>query len=556
MPLLQRYTRPFVLTMLILTSSTPSIAKRHERLIDGWRPVHYEVSITFNEGLTEIVSAHTEVTVKFVKDAVRSIDLDFGDMLVDSVRVSGKPAKYSQKSGKLLVTLVQAAKQDEQLTVAVDYHGRPKDGLILIADKDGRPSATGDNWPNRVHNWIPTLDHPSAKATVRFTVTAPARELVVANGRLESTRSNSNKTRTWVWNEATPISPYCMIVAVGEFARLDAKDQGIAPLSYYVPQSDGRFAMQGFAPAAPSLKYFSETIGAYSYEKLAMIVGGTRYGGMENSSAIVFSSDLFKDFQSRQPRSRLYNIPSGMRNVLAHEIAHQWFGDSVTEATWADLWLSEGFATYFEGLFIEHYEGKVDFQAYMTELAEKYFTYEKETRTPIHDEDTEDLNALLNPNNYEKGAWVLHMLRGLTGDKAFFLGLRDYYAAHRNSTATTEDLRAAIEKTSGLDLKDFFRQWVYGSGHPHYEASWRFRPSGDSNQEGFVELEVRQVQDGNEPFLTPLSVEIVTSAGAERVTITPKGRNAVARFPVTHQPTAVKIDPDNIVLKELSIKQD
>lgn len=556
MPFISRFSRTVVLTLLVLASCTLSLAERHERVIDGWRPLHYEVSLSFNEKLSEILSARTEVTVLVLKDDVASLDLDFGDMPVDSVSVRGKLVRYSQRRGTLLVTLTHVANRGEQLKVAVAYHGRPKDGLILTADKDGTPSATGDNWPDRVHHWIPSLDHPSAKATVRFTVTAPARDLVVANGALELTRSNSNKTRTWVWNEGVPIPPYCMIIAVGDFARVEPTQQAVPQLSYYVPQSDSRFAVQGFAPSAPSLKYFSETVGPFPYEKLAMIVGATRYGGMENSTAIVFGSNLFEDFQKKQPRSRVYDIPTNVRDVVAHEIAHQWFGDSVTEATWADLWLSEGFATYFDGLFIERYEGKDDFRAYMKTAAEEYFAYEKEHKTPIHDKETEDLNQLLNPNNYQKGAWVLHMLRGLTGDNAFFQGLRDYYAEHRNATATTEDLRAALEKTSGMNLKDFFRQWVYGSGHPSYEAVCRWSPPGDSNQTGVVELVVRQVQEGDDPFLIPLTIEIVTRDGSQRVTVTPKGRDAVARIPMTHEPTAVKIDPDGFVLNELSVRQD
>ena len=552
MAFLRKSSRTIVVTLLILLSCTLSVAERRERLIDRWRPVHYEVSLSFNKNLSEILSAQTEVTVLILKNAVRSLDLDFADMPVDSVRVGGKLARYSRANGKMVVILARPANKGEQLKVAVAYHGRPKDGLILTADKDGSPSATGDNWPDRVHYWIPSLDHPSAKATVRFTVTAPTRDVVVANGALEQTRSNSNTTRTWVWNERIPISPYCMIIAVGDFALVEPAQQAAPRLSYYVPQSDGRFAMQGFAASLPSLKYFSETVGPFSYEKLAMIVGATRYGGMENSSAIVFGRNLFEGFENKQPRSHVYDIPTNVRDVVSHEIAHQWFGDSVTEATWADLWLSEGFATYFAGLFIERYEGQDEFRAYMKAAAERYFLYEKVHKTPIHDKETEDLNALLNPNNYEKGAWVLHMLRGLTGDKPFFQGIRDYYSTHRNATATTEDLRAALEKTSGMNLKDFFRQWVYGSGHPRYEAAWRWSPSGESNQSGFVDVVVRQVQDGD-AFLIPLTLEVVTADGLQLATITPQSKYATTRVPVSSRPTTITIDPDQTVLDEITV---
>ncbi len=548
-------SRTLLLATLLLLTCAPSLAERRERLIDNWRPVHYEVTLTLNENLSEISSARTEVSVLVLKNSVATIDLDFGEMPVDSVEVEGRPAAYKQGGGRLLVTLARPASTNERLKIAVAYHGIPQDGLILMNDKDGKPSATGDNWPDRVHHWIPCLDHPSAKATVRFTVTAPERNLVVANGRLQGARSTSNKTRTWVWDEAVPVSPYCMIIAVGDFARVEPRQQNITPLAYYVPHSERKYAMQGFAPSNPSLKYFSETIAPYPYEKLAMIVGATRFGGMENSSAIVFSSNLFKDFETKEPRSRRYDIPASVRSVVAHEVAHQWFGDSVTEATWADLWLSEGFATYFESLFIERFEGKSAFREDMKANAAKVFGFEKERKLPLHDRETEDLNKLLNANSYEKGSWVLHMLRGQLGDRAFFAGLRDYYRKHRNSTATTEDLRASLEKVSGMDLKYFFTRWVYQSGHPRYEATWRWKRRFRATIAGYIELEIRQVQD-DEPFLTPLTIEFVTRKGTRRTTVTPTGRNYVTRIPTALAPSALRIDPDDFVLKELSIRQE
>jgi aminopeptidase N len=220
-------------------------------------------------------------------------------------------------------------------------------------------------------------------------------------------------------------------------------------------------------------------IGPYPYEKLAMIVGSTKFGGMENSSAIVFTSTLFTPQPETQPLSRRFGIRRGIVRVVAHEIAHQWFGDSVTEETWSDLWLSEGFATYFAGLFMEKFEGEEDFREYMKEAAAKYFAFARTSRMPLFDSETEDLFKLLNANNYQKGAWVLHMLRRQLGDAAFFRGLRAYYLAHRNSTATTDDLRAALEKASGTNLKEFFARWVYAAGHPHYELTKNQKPAAE-----------------------------------------------------------------------------
>jgi len=304
--------------------------------------------------------------------------------------------------------------------------------------------------------------------------------------------------------------------------------------------------MQGFAPAAPSLKFFSQTIAPYPYEKLALIIGATRFGGMENSSAIVFPSTLFNP-RPQAPLSSVFKIREGLVDVIAHEIAHQWFGDSVTESTWSDLWLSEGFAEYFAGLFIQRHEGEPAFRQYMEQEAERYFGYEKNTRTPIHDTETEDLFKLLNPNNYQKGAWVLHMLRSELGDEKFFRGLRIYYEAHRNSTADSEDLRAAFEKATGRDLKVFFARWIYGAGHPAYELSWEWK--ADTKK---VRLVLRQLQ-AEPAFPNALPIDILTSNGKRRVILKPTGKETIEELKMDTAPAAVILDPQNTILKEARV---
>ena len=493
----------------------PALAQRRERLIDTWKPLHYDVAITLNDQLTEIAKARTEISVEVAN--LTRIDLDFGEMAVDSVSVSGQPARFERSPEMLNVTLARAAQAGDKLSIVVNYHGRPKDGLILANDRDSKPSATGDNWPNRVHQWIPCFDHPSAKATVSFTVTAPARDVVVANGKLLTMTRNGAAPTVWRFEETKPIPPYCMVIAVSEGAKLDANQPTVTPLSYYVPQKDRAYAAKGFSPAAPALAFFSETIAPYPYEKLALIIGATRFGGMENSSAIVFTSTLF-DSRGNEKMSKRFGIPARTEDVVAHEIAHQWFGDSVTESTWADLWLSEGFATYFAGLFIEKYDGEDAFRDYLRNAAERCFNYEKQRNTPIHDTETQDLMRLLNENNYQKGAWVLHMLRKRLGDEVFFRGLRDYYNAHAEANATTEDLRDALEKASGQNLHEFFTRWVYGTGHPIYQMSWSWKNVSEKNVT--VTITLNQTQAGD-PFLDPVPVEIVTRGlGTKRVMIT------------------------------------
>jgi len=543
-----RARRAIGVITVLLFSVVVITAARRERLIDSWMPLHYDVALTLHDQLTEISKARAQITVQLLKDKVSEVDLDFGELLIDSVTIDNRPARFERSTGKLRVKLPRSMSRGARVVIIVSYHGKPKDGLILTNDKAGKPSAIGDNWPDRLHHWVPCLDHPSAKATVNFSVTAPAGNTVVANGKLAKVETTANSTRTWTYNEAAPIPPYCMIIAVGDFAEIKPS-QEITPLVYYVPQPDKKFAMQGFAPANPSLKFFSETVAPYPYEKLAMIVGATRFGGMENSSAIVFSSTLLDPPPASAPISKVLNIRAGLVRLVAHEIAHQWFCDSVTESTWADLWLSEGFATYFAGLFVQREEGEQAFQEYMKTAAEKYFNYEKKTLTPIHDSETEVLLDLLNPNNYEKGSWVLHMLRSELGDKNFFNGIRDYYGKHRDATATTEDLRAAFEKSSGKDLAMFFERWIYGAGHPHYDLTWEWIGTEKS-----VRLVLKQTQAGA-VFPNSVPVEIVTSAGKSRIVLQPKEKQTIHDVKLNEAPTAVSVDPENTILKQASVTQ-
>src|SRR2546423_11142248 len=338
-----------------------------------------------------------------------------------------------------------------------------------------------------------------------------------------------------------------MIVAVNQGAIINSPDKSVTNLLYNVPQHDREYAPKGFAPAALSLAYFSQTIAPYPYEKLALIIGATRYGGMENSSAIVFTSTLF-DSRANDKMSAHFAIPARIESVVAHEIAHQWFGDSVTESTWADLWLSEGFATYFAGLFIEKYDGEAAFHEYMNTAAQKYFAYERQRNAPIHDTETLDLMKLLNENHYEKGAWVLHMLRMRLGDDAFFRGLRSYYNDHASGNATTEDLRKALEKSSDKNLRDFFGRWVYGSGHPIYE--WTSQVVEQPDGGNFVTILLNQTQNGA-PFLDPVPVTITSEGKTTRLTLTPKGKTATAQVRVGKVPLDIKIDPEDTILKEL-----
>src|SRR5436190_7188656 len=216
--------------VLLILLSTSALAVRRERLIDTWQPTHYDVAITLNSTLSEITTAQADIDIVAIR-SLSVIDLDFGEMQTDAVTLNSSKVSFTHQNGKLEVTLPQSVNAGTKLRLTVTYHGKPKDGLMFAPDKDGKPTVVGDNWPNRVHHWIPSLDHPSAKATITFNITAPAHDLVVANGKLDRVDNSSNSTRTWTYSETVPIPPYCMIIAVGDFARVEPPSD-VTPLSY------------------------------------------------------------------------------------------------------------------------------------------------------------------------------------------------------------------------------------------------------------------------------------------------------------------------------------
>ena len=213
----------------------------------------------------------------------------------------------------------------------------------------------------------------------------------------------------------------------------------------------------------------------------------------------------------------------------------------------ADLWLSEGFATYFAGLFVQQYEGEEAFQRYMRNAATTVFEYEKKKRVPIFDRDTESLMELLNANNYQKGAWVLHMLRSNLGDEVFYRGIRAYYESHKNSVASTEDLRAAFEKASGRDLRGFFARWVYESGHPQYELKWYWLGKKE------VRVVLSQLQPGN-AFTDPVHITLSTAKGDREIVLKPTGKLFIERIPLRDEPVKIEFDPANHLLDESTVQ--
>jgi aminopeptidase N len=463
---------------------------------------------------------------------------------VDSVLVNEKAVTFTRTYS--LIRIPRASLVGDSFSVAIRYGGEPKDGLIIRTDSSGRWTGFGDNWPNRARNWIPSIDHPSDKATVTWIVRAPMVRKVVANGMLMEetplpTRAGESPRTLTRWRESRPISPYLMVIAVAPLVYYDLGRDGcgVGEFDNCVRQSvyvfpEVRDYLPGpFTHAAPIVRFFSELIAPFPYEKLAHLQSSTRYGGMENAGAIFYSDNAFK---RRSMRSGL----------IAHETAHQWFGDAVTEREWSHVWLSEGFATYFAQLYVEHSEGDSAFRDEMRRIRETVIKAPEVASRPVIDTTQTVLMQLLNRNSYEKGGFTLHMLRSLVGDSAFFRGLRSYYLGHRHSTALSGDLQQALEGSSGRSLGWFFDQWLRRPGWAELTTSWTY----DAAQKRVVATIAQGTRFGAYRF--PLTVAITDGSGRERrATIevpATASSTIVVPLDVDAAPRGVVFDPDVRVL--------
>jgi aminopeptidase N len=477
--------------------------------------------------------------------------LDLLDLTVNRVIVDGRAVKFARRPETVAIPLPARRGAQAVYSVTVDYGGAVVDGLIARADSAGRWTYFGDNWPNRARHWIPSIDHPSDKATVTWRVRAPSSKTVVANGTLVSTRpvrdaSGAERTET-VWRENRRIPVYLMVIAAAPLERFDLGDTacGLADGQRCVPQSvytaPEQFGMLPgpFARAGEIVQLFARLVGPYPYEKLAHLQSSTRFGGMENASEIFYADGAF--------RRRTMND-----RLIAHETAHQWFGDAVTEREWAHLWLSEGFATYFAALWTRAAKGDT---AFRTDMAGVRRTVLRDstavTHRPVIDTAEKNYLSLLNRNSYEKGGFVLHMLRTQVGDRAFFDALRAYYAKHKHSTAVTDDLRAEMERQSKQQLGWFFSQWLERPGYPEVTAEWSYDATAHE-----VVITARQgSRFGLYQF--PLTVAAVDSSGEQhRATITMSADGSPpqpARIPLAAPPASVVLDPDVDLLASLSL---
>ena len=535
----------FISAATVVQAQFPTNATRYTQ--PGVDVQHYAFSLTLSDSTNQIQG---ETTIRFTRaDDRQTVWFDLISYKGDTTQTDngatgmrvlavtlpdGKPVPFSQRNDRVFVNLPAAPNQPT--SVVIRYAGTPARGLIISQNKFGERTFFGDNWPNNARNYLPVIDHPSDKATCSFSVNAPAVYRVISNGKFVAETNLPNGRKLTRWDEQVPIPTKVMVIGAARFAVDEVGSVNGVPVQSWLYPKDSQKGFIDYRPAKEILQYFMEKIGPYSYEKLANVESTTIFGGMENASCIFYSEKVIVGRKD-----------SDVEALLAHEIAHQWFGNSATEADWSQLWLSEGFATYFSALYLEHAYGKDTLNAVLNQNKNQIFRYAAlKPKSTIIDSTTTNLMDLLNPNSYQKGGWVLHMLRNELGNDTFWKGIRAYYQTFRNANAQTSDLQAIMETASGKKLGPFFQQWLYQPGYP--EVVWG--TSYDATKKALV-IDVRQAQRTGASFTIPLTFSIRGSNGQELTRTTPQlmtGLNQTFTIPLATKPASVVIDPDNVVL--------
>jgi aminopeptidase N len=489
--------------------------------------VHYKFLVDLNDDNDKIFGL--AVVTLTSTDNLPAVELDLVAQQEKGMKVSevsfadkrpGKPA-FTQKNNKL--TIATPVKKGDTLTLLINYSGIPADGLIISKNKYGHRTFFADNWPNRGHNWLPCHDDPADKASVEFVVTAPQHYQVVANGlQTEETNLPDNKKRTH-WKEEVPVSTKVMVIGVADFAvNLSGFVNNCIPVYSWVYPEDRDKGFYDYAQAAEILPWFIKNAGPYGYKKLANVESKTIFGGLENANTIFYSESSITGNRKSE-------------GLLTHEIAHQWFGNMATEKTFAHLWLSEGFATYMTILYMEQKYGSDTARKMRLEDREQVIGFAKQSNKSVVDHTT-DYMELLNPNSYQKGGWVLHMLRRELGDSAFWKAIRSYYATYAGKTADTDDFRKIIEKISGKDMKPFFQQWLYSPGIPDLKISWKYQATDKK-----VAVTVEQKQAA--AFRFPLTVQLSSDRSTSDQQIQVSKAKETFYLPAKTAVTGLKADP-------------
>ena len=457
---------------------------------------------------------------------------------VDSVKANGQKLAYQFGQNRLTITPPQPLTSGQTLTLTVFYQGIPNSrdlGSFRFAKHEttADPAIWSLSEPYGAPDWFPCKDTPADKAdSSAVRITAPAQFVSVSNGTLVSTTDNADGTRTYQWRNHYPIAQYLISVALTNYERYDTPfiyGAQTLPVTHYIYPEDLPSVQASLDVTPRILALFSARFGPYPFlgEKYGHAQFGQGNGGMEHQTV------------SSMERRAL------SPGIIAHEMAHQWFGDKITCRNWQNIWLNEGFASYGEAVYAESVGGQPGYQATMN----SFLARARNARGTIYVQDISNFGNIFDGNrSYAKGASVLHMLRGVVGDSTFFRILRTYTAMPTVAygTAVTEDFQAVAQQVSGKPLDYFFNQWIYGEGYPTYRAT----VTGAGSTTATVRLEQRNAVASNPvSFTMPVQIRVQSAAGDTTVTVLNDRADQTFTLPTRGPITGVLVDPDNWILK-------
>jgi aminopeptidase N len=491
---------------------------------------HYTFYLDLEDG-TDRIKGKAEITLQF-KQPVTSFTLDLIQQKADGKgmkieNVDGDNlAQFQQQNDQVVINLKKTSTEGQVQKFTINYSGIPADGLIISQNKYGDRTFFADNWPNRAHNWIPCVDRPIDKASFEFIVTAPAHYQVISNGVKVEEKDLGNNHKQTHWKEDVALSSKVMVIGVARFAvKLFEESSRQLPVSAWVYPQDSVKGFYDYGVAPGIVKFFSEYVAPYPYNKLANVQSKTIFGGMENASCIFYAEESVTGDRKSE-------------DLLAHEIAHQWFGDMASEKSFAHLWLSEGFATYMTDFYFEKKYGKGKSDERLQKERQQVIQFMNATNHSVVDSTT-DLMSLLNANSYQKGAWALHMLRNEVGDTVFQKIIQTYYQQYKGGNAETRDFEAVAEKVSGRDFKWYFDQWLYQPGIPNIIVQWK------SEQNNLI---VTVEQTGNKPYMFPLEIGYKVNNNWQYNKLVVSKQKETFSIKINNDPQDLVLDPNTKLL--------
>jgi aminopeptidase N len=510
---------------------------------------HLKLDLAFDWDARSVAGTATH-TLTPLLPGLDSLVFNAAGLDVHQVRVNGaeRPFALDPQAQTLTVKLDRSYGPADRIEAAIDYAAHPAGGLYFVGPDKAYPAkprqiySQGESDLNRF--WFPVWDSPNDRATTEVLATVKPPLEVVSNGRLVEVKDLSDGRQTWHWSMEVSHASYLLSVAIGDFAKISDRWNGI-PVDYYVPKGPQaeEEAKRSFGMTPDVLDFYSKVTGRpYPYAKYAQaVVVDYMWGGMENISATTQTSRTLHD-----ARAALDFTSEGL---VAHEAAHQWFGDLVTCQDWSNAWLNEGFADYFTALYAGHAHGQGELDAQLDDYRRSYLREDANRyRRPIVTRRYVDSNAMFDGHTYAKGALVLHMVRYLLGDEGWWKGIHTYLDRFAGHTVVTRDLQEAMEDSTGASLGPLFDQYVYGAGHPELKVRWDWQP--ETRQ---VHLEIRQTQELTAEtglFSFPLEVALVgdKETVVRRLPVAARALQDLY-LPSDERPRTVVIDPKGWILK-------